>query len=122
MKKMSKELGLSSQQQTQAKAIFEAGRAENKPLFQAMMTERRQLRSLVMSGSADEAAIRAQSAKVASLQADLAVKRAQEAKRLQAILTPDQLTKLKAFMEKREQRFGKFGKHGEGRHEEGTMM
>jgi len=106
-KKMARALGLTDQQKAQAKALFTANRTQNKPLFVALMTEKHQLHALIQSGSADEAAIRAQSAKVASLQADLAVKRAQAAKQFQALLTPDQVTKLKAMQAKREQRFMK---------------
>lgn len=107
LKRIAKELGMTEQQKGQAKAILESNRTQNKGLFQEMMTQRRQLRSMIMSGTADEAAIRAQSAKVASVQADLAVKRSQEAKQLLALLTPDQVSKLKTIMEKREQKFRK---------------
>ena len=107
-KKMARTLGLSDQQKSQAKALFAANRAQNKPLFVTMMTEKQQLRTLIHSGNADEAAIRAQSAKVAAVQADLAVKRAQAAKQFLALLTPDQVTKLRAMQEKRDQKFKKF--------------
>jgi periplasmic protein CpxP/Spy len=111
-KKMAKELGLSDQQKTQAKALFEQNRTKNKPLFGALMTEKHELRKLVMSGSADEAAIRAQAAKVAAVQADLSVQRAQAAKQFLALLTPDQVTKLRAIQAKREQKMKEF-KHGD---------
>jgi protein CpxP len=111
-KKMAKELGLTDQQKTQAKALFEAGRAQNRPLFTALMTEKHQLRNLVHSGSADEAAIRAQSAKVAAAEADLAVKRAQGAKQFLALLTPDQVTKLRVLQAERDKKFEKFRSHG----------
>jgi periplasmic protein CpxP/Spy len=104
-KKLAKELGLNDQQKSQAKAILEASRAQNKPYFKAMMTEKRQMKELILTGSADEAAIRAQSAKVAAAEADLAVQRAKEAKQLLALLTPEQKTKLKTIMDKREQKF-----------------
>ena len=107
-KKMVKELGLTDQQKTQAKVLYENNRAQNKPLFSALMTEKHQLRALVHSGSADEAAIRAQAAKVAFVEADLAVKRAQGAKQFLALLTPDQITKLKAIETKREAKFKEF--------------
>lgn len=108
LKRLAKQLGLSAQQQSQAKAILKSSRQENKPLMLALFNEKHQLHALMLSGSADEAAIREQSAKIASVQADLAVKRAQEAKQLLAILTPDQASKLRAIMEKREQKFKKF--------------
>jgi periplasmic protein CpxP/Spy len=118
LKKLARELGMSDQQKSQAWALLQKDRSENKPLFTAMMTERRQLRKLVMSGTADEAAVRAQSAKVASIQSDLAVKRAQQSKQLLALLTPDQVNKLQGILAKREakheQRFRKFAPEENG--------
>lgn len=118
---MAKRLGLSEQQKAQAKAIFQANRTQAQPLMASLRTERHQLRQLIHSGSADEAAIRAQSAKVASVQADLAVQRAKTAKQLMALLTPDQQAKLKELQAQREEKFQKsrgerFQRHG---HEEG---
>jgi periplasmic protein CpxP/Spy len=114
LKKLAKQLGLSGEQKAQAKALLQKDRAENKPLFQAVMAEKHQLRNLTLSGAADEAAIRAQSAKVAAAEADLAVKRAGEAKELLALLTPEQVGKLKTIMDKREQGFMQHmsGQHG----------
>jgi len=108
-KRMAQELGLTDQQKSQAKTLFEGSRAENKPMFQALMTAKRQLRTLVQSGSADEAAIRAQAAKVAGAEADLAVKRAQGTKQFLALLTPDQVTKYQAMQAKREAKPMRFG-------------
>lgn len=112
-KKMARELGLTDQQKTQAKALFEADRAQNKQQFSALITNKQQLRGLVHSGTADEAAIRAQSAKVAAVEADLAVKRAQATRQFLALLTPEQVTKLRAIEAKRELKFKKF-QHGGG--------
>lgn len=110
--KIAKELGLNDQQKSQAKAILEKSRAENKPYFSALMTERHQMRELMLSGNADEAAIRAQSAKIAAAEADLAVQRSKEAKQLLALLTPEQKTKLKTILDKKEQKFRNFS-HGD---------
>ena len=108
LKRLAKQLGLSGQQKSQAGAILKSSRAENKPLMLALMNEKHQMRELMLSGSADEAAIRAQSAKVAAVQSDLAVKRAQEAKQLLALLTPEQVRKLRSILDQREQRFRKY--------------
>jgi protein CpxP len=99
--KMARELGLTDQQKTEAKALFEGGRAQNQPLFKALQTARHELRTLVQSGSTDEAGIRAQASKVATAEADLAVQRAQGTRQFLALLTPDQATKLKAIQAKR---------------------
>ena len=104
---MAKELGLTDQQKTEAKVLFEKNRAQHKPLFGALRTSRQQLRALVRSGTADEAAIRAQAAQVAAAEAELAVKKAQGAKQFLALLTPEQATKLQAIQAKREHKPGK---------------
>lgn len=115
-KKMAKELGLTEQQKTQAKALKESQMAGNKELFGTLRTEKRQLHALIHSGSADEAAVRAQAAKVASVEAELAVKRAQGAKQFLALLTPEQVTKYRELQAKREAgregRMGRFGRFG----------
>jgi len=108
-KKMARELDLSDQQKISGKALFEKSRAEQRPLMEAMMAEKRQLRTLVHSGSTDEYDIRAQAAKVATLEADLAVQRAEQAKQFLALLTPDQATKLKEIQARQKDRKG--GKH-----------
>lgn len=122
-KKMARELGLTDQQKTQAKALKEGLRAENQELFGTLRTEKRQLRGMIHSGTADEAAIRAQVAKVAAAEAELAVKKAQGAKQFLALLTPDQVEKYRALQAKREAkregRFGRFG--GCGGCDEGPM-
>jgi Spy/CpxP family protein refolding chaperone len=53
------------------------------------------LRDTIRAATIDETAIRAQSAKVASLESDLAVQRAYVAHDIRAVLTPEQLQKLK---------------------------
>lgn len=117
-RKLAKQLGLTEQQKTQIKGIFKSYREKNKPLLQAMHNEKRQMKEMIMSGSTDEAAIRAQSAKVAAVQADLAVSRAAMAKEIKAVLTPDQAAKLKILMKEREKKMEQFrerhGHHGDG--------
>ena len=100
-KKMAKELGLTDQQKTRAKALFETSRAQHKPLLDSMRTEKRQLQALVHSGSADEAAVREQAAKVAAIESDLAVQKSQQSKEFLALLTPEQAAKLKEIQGKR---------------------
>ena len=53
------------------------------------------MRDAIRAEPFDETAIRAQAAKVASLEADLAVQRAHVAHDIRAVLTPEQLQKLK---------------------------
>lgn len=100
LKRLAVKLGMTEAQKAQAKAVLETSRTQAKPLFASLKQERRELRTLIHSGTADEAAVRAQSAKVAALQADLAVQRAQTTKKLMALLTPEQQTKLKELKAK----------------------
>jgi len=106
-KKMTKELGLASQQQDGIKAVFEKSRLQTKPLMDQMKAERRTLHGLIHADTIDEAAIRAQAAKVAAIQADMAVQRARTGQAIRALLTPEQVQKFKAQQAKHEGRHGK---------------
>jgi len=110
LEKLAKELGLSEQQKTQIKEIFKTSRSQNRQLFVDLKAEKRQLRTLIFNGG-DEAAIRAESAKVAALQADLAVARGRCAQQVRALLTSDQIAKLKAHLQEGERRWDKKGSH-----------
>lgn len=67
------------------------------PLLQQLVAERRQLRDTVRAGTVNEPAIRAQAAKVASLEADLAIERAHIVQEIKPVLTAEQVTKLQAM-------------------------
>jgi Spy/CpxP family protein refolding chaperone len=105
---MVKALHLTDQQKVQAQALFKSDRATMKPLFVNMITAKHQLRTLVASGSADQSAIQAQAAALASAETNLALQKAQNTKKFLALLTPDQLNTYQAFQAKREARFQKF--------------
>jgi Spy/CpxP family protein refolding chaperone len=104
MKKMAAELGLTSQQQQAVKDVFAKNRPQAESLMKQLKTERHALRALIQADAVDEAAIRAQSAKVASVEAELAVQRAQSAQQIRAILTPEQILKFKELQAKRDNR------------------
>jgi protein CpxP len=104
MKRMAKDLGLDAQQKTQVKDILKSSHEQARPLMDKLVTERRAMRSLIHAESVDEAAIRAQSARVAAIEADLAVNRAQVAQKIRKVLTPEQVLKFKAIQEKRDHR------------------
>ena len=107
LKKLAAALALSPQQKQQVKDIFEENRTRMQPIVEQLDTERRVLRELVQSASFDEAAIRAQAAKVAPLEADMLVQRARMWHEVHGILTPEQVKKLRAIREKKERRFDK---------------
>ena len=102
--KFEQKLGLTDAQKSQAKAIFQANREVVKPLVTNLRTERKNLRALMSADKIDEAAIRAETARIAGIQADLNVNRAKEGAEFRAILTPDQLAKMKAFRQKHQER------------------
>jgi protein CpxP len=114
---MAKDLGLDAQQKGQVKDILNNNHVQAKPLMDKLVLERRTLRTLIQSETIDEAAIRAQSAHVASAEADLAVNRAQVAQKLRAILTPDQVQKFKSLQEKRDHRMDEHRAKGPARME-----
>jgi protein CpxP len=94
---MAERLGLSAEQKGKVKEIFEKNRKEAQPLRKELMTAKRELRGLAMAEKSDEAAIRAQAAKLAGIEADMAIHRAGVSGQIRAILTPEQLGKFRAF-------------------------
>ncbi|HEX9022276.1 MAG TPA: Spy/CpxP family protein refolding chaperone [Geobacteraceae bacterium] len=102
---MAAELGLSEQQKAQVKEIFRKGMAGSEPIMTRLITERRNLRALVQADKIDEAAIRAQAAKLADIEGDLAIQRARMAGQIRAILTPAQVEKFKACQLAKEKKF-----------------
>jgi protein CpxP len=115
---MAKKLALSDQQKARMKEVFKKNQPQVKPIFAKLITEKREMRTLIQSGSADEAAIRAQAAKVAGVEADLAVQRAQMAKQFRAILTPEQVEKFKAIQKEKDAKFDKIREHMHERFDE----
>jgi Spy/CpxP family protein refolding chaperone len=89
------DLGLTDDQKAKAKEILRQHQPTVQPLVRQSVAERRALRKVIRAEPIDETAIRAQSAKVASVEADLAVARAYVVKDLRAVLTDDQIAKLK---------------------------
>lgn len=112
-KKMASELGLSPEQKQAIKDLFKKNKPLAEPLMKQMFTERRALRTLIQADPIDETAIRAQSAKVAAIEADLAVQRAHGAQEFRKVLTPEQIQKLKTIQDKRDLKREKFSSRGD---------
>lgn len=89
------QLGVTDAQKAHFKTILRSYQPTVGPLVKEVVTERRALRDTIRAQTVDETAIRAQAAKVASLEADLAVQRAHVVHDIRAVLTPEQLQKLK---------------------------
>jgi periplasmic protein CpxP/Spy len=89
------QLGVTDEQKTEVKTILRKYQPTIGPMVRQFVDARRALRDTIRAETIDESAIRAQSAKVASLEADLAVQRAYVSHDIRAVLTPDQIEKLK---------------------------
>jgi protein CpxP len=100
-KKIAKKLGLTDAQKAQAKTIFQGNKDVVKPIITNLRAERKNLQALIHADTIDEAAIRAETAKVAGIQADLNVNRAKMGAQFRAILTPAQLGILKTLHQKK---------------------
>jgi Spy/CpxP family protein refolding chaperone len=90
-----KQLGVTADQKAEVKTILRKYQPTVGPLIKEVVTERRALRDAIHAPTIDETAIRAQAAKVASLESDLAVQRAHVSHDIRAVLTPEQLQKVK---------------------------
>ena len=99
-RRIATELGLSAQQKQDIKAIFQNDRTQFQPLLKQLVAERRALRTLIQADTIDEAAIRAQSAKLAAVQADLAVQGAHVGQEVRKVLTPEQVRKFRELQAK----------------------
>jgi Spy/CpxP family protein refolding chaperone len=100
-KKLAHKLGLTDAQKAQAKTIFEGNKEVVKPIITNLRAEQKTLQALLHADTIDEAAIRAETAKIAGIQADLNVNRAKVGARFRAILTPAQLDILKTLHQKK---------------------
>jgi Spy/CpxP family protein refolding chaperone len=98
--KTAKKLGLTDAQKAQAKAIFQGNKAIVKPIFASLRAEQKNLQTMIHADTIDEAAIRAETAKIAGIQADLNVNRAKVGAQFRAILTPAQLAIQKTLRQK----------------------
>ena len=97
-----KEVGVTDAQKEQIRGIMREQRPQLQPLRKQMVQERRALRNAIQTSPVNEQAIRTQAARVAQLQADLAVQRARIGDRVRAVLTPEQQAKLKEMQAQRD--------------------
>jgi Spy/CpxP family protein refolding chaperone len=106
-------LDLDKSQRDQIKAVLRKNLPAVKPNIQKLVTAREALTNVIRQTPGEEGLIRAQSAKVAAVESDLAVQRASISKELRAILRPEQIaefTKLEQdFRARIEQRVSRLG-------------
>ena len=113
-------LGITDAQRQQIRAILRDALPTLKPLVESIMRERQALRTAIQRSPIDETAIRAQSAKVAAVEADIAVERARLFQKIQPVLTPEQLQRIHEIEASMHKKIGgklaRFGKWLEGSH------
>jgi protein CpxP len=101
LQRIAKKLNLTDDQKSQIKAVLGGEKDTLKSLFGQLHDARKNLRAAIHANDANEAAVRAASAKVASVEADLAVERMKLYGKIAPILTDQQRRKIADF----EQRF-----------------
>lgn len=88
-------LGVTDAQKQQVHTILRQHQSTAGPMIRQLVEERRKLRDTIRAETIDEKAIRAQAARVAGLEADLAVERAHIVHEIKPVLTTEQVAKLK---------------------------
>jgi protein CpxP len=101
-----RQLQLTDAQRDQVRTIAQSHADEWKALAERARTARQALMAAVTGDSIDETLIRAKSAEVAAVEADLNVARARAGAEVRQILTPEQKTKLKELQSRRAERSG----------------
>ncbi|MBI5393729.1 MAG: Spy/CpxP family protein refolding chaperone [Verrucomicrobia bacterium] len=93
-------LNVTQDQIADIRELVKSHHSEMGPLVRQMADARKALREAIRSNPDDEAAIRAAAAKVATVEADLAVARAHVVKDVKVVLTDEQREKIKGISEK----------------------
>ena len=92
--RIAEKLGLTEDQKSQIKAIYAGEKDALKPLLTQLHEARVGLRAAIRASDANEAAVRAASAKVAAAEADLAVERMKLSGKINPILNDEQRQKI----------------------------
>lgn len=109
---MMDELGLNQDQKDKVHEVLKGHRGEFAPVFKKIGEARKSLRETMLSGTADEAAIRTAAQAVGQAIGDAAVMGGKVVGEVKPILTPEQLEKLQKIMDKHEGFMGQPGKDG----------
>jgi len=105
-------VGLSDAQKEQLKTIMQSHQADLTALGSRERTAREALNDAITADVPNEGLIRARSADVAAVEADMAVSRARIRSEVLQILTPDQVAQLKQFQTQMKQRQESMRQHG----------
>ncbi len=103
LRAMAQQLGLSVAQKEQLRAVVQSHKNDWQALRKRAMEARQSLRQAITANAVDDAAIRRQSAQLASVQADIAVARAHVRAEMLKVLTPEQRAKAETLRAARRQ-------------------
>jgi len=95
--RIAERLNLTDDQKAQIKTILRSERGTLKPLVSSLHTARENLRAAIQASDANETTVRAAAAKVAAVEADLAVERMKIFGKIAPILTDEQRQQLSEF-------------------------
>lgn len=113
------QMGISAEQRDQIREVLRGFMPEVAPLVKQAIQEHRTLRDTIRATPVNDAAIRAQAAKVAAIDADLAVKRARIVEKIRPILTAAQLKEIQQmeehFQSRMDEGLGRLGRWIEGK-------
>ena len=97
LERAKEKLGLTDEQASQIKAVLLGEKDSLKSLVTRLHDARTKLRDAIQASNATETSVRAASAKVAAVEADLAVERLKLFGKISPILTEEQRDKVKEF-------------------------
>jgi Spy/CpxP family protein refolding chaperone len=112
--RIAEKLGLSDDQITHIKKVRDEEKGYVLTKLSDLHKARVDMRGVIQSqtsGKVDEKAVRAAHAKVAAVEADLAVERAKIYAKISPVLTPEQLDKVREFQQRRDENVGWFLKN-----------
>ena len=100
LQRIADKLNLTADQRTQIKAVIAGEKDTLMPLLSAVHDARKNLRTAIRAGDANEASVRSASAKVAAAEADLAVERMKLYGKIAPILTDAQRQQLAGLQQR----------------------
>ena len=105
--RIAKKLNLTDDQKSQIRAVWGGEKDTLKSLFGQLHDARKNLRTAIHASDANETTVRAASARVAAVEADLAVERMKLYGKIAPILTDEQRRKIAGFEQRRDDRAGR---------------
>jgi len=98
--RIAQQLNLTDDQKAQIKTVLRSERDTLKPMLEQLHAARQNLRAAIQASDANEAAVRVASARVAAVEADLAVERMKIFGKIAPILTDEQRQQISEFQQR----------------------